>query len=118
MLSGSSDWASKLTPHLTHPTLYSACVSSKLHFRVPCSGRSPNLGLQPGGGGGGSSGWREALEPLSAKGTWGRSPGRADRVSAGPVVSNSEPLSPRGTPGLACGSAALLRWPNIINIAE
>ena len=36
----------------------------------------------------------------------GRSPGRADRVSAGPVVSNSEPLSPGRTPGLACGGAA------------
>ena len=33
----------------------------------------------------------------------GRSPGRADRVSAGSVVSNSEPLSPHRTPGLACG---------------
>ena len=39
------------------------------------------------------------------QGTWGRSPGRAGRVSAGPVVSNSEPLSPRRTPGLACGGA-------------
>ena len=29
-----------------------------------------------------------------------------DRVSAGPVVSNSEPLSPHWTPGLACGGAA------------
>ena len=38
----------------------------------------------------------------------GRSPGRADRLSAGPVVSNSEPLSPRRTPGLACGGAAQL----------
>ena len=36
----------------------------------------------------------------------GRSPGRADRVSAGPVVSNSEPLSPHRTLGLACGGAA------------
>ena len=35
-----------------------------------------------------------------------RSPGRADRVSAGPVVSNSEPLSPHRTPGLVCGGAA------------
>ena len=35
-----------------------------------------------------------------------RSPGRADRVRAGPVVSNSEPLSPGRTPGLACGGAA------------
>ena len=40
------------------------------------------------------------------QGTWGRAPGRADRVSVGPVVSNSEPLSPRRTPGLACGIAA------------
>ena len=35
----------------------------------------------------------------------GRSPGRADHVSAGPVVSNSQPLSGR-TLGLACGGAA------------
>ena len=41
------------------------------------------------------------------QGTWGRSPGRADRVSAGPVVSNSEPLSPCRTPGLACGGKAV-----------
>ena len=27
-------------------------------------------------------------------------------MSAGPVVSNSEPLSPHRTPGLACGGAA------------
>ena len=31
---------------------------------------------------------------------------RANRVSAGPVVSNSEPLSPHRTPGLVCGGAA------------
>ena len=35
----------------------------------------------------------------------GRSPGRADHVSAGPVVSNSQPLSGQ-TLGLACGGAA------------
>ena len=36
-----------------------------------------------------------AAYTLSVHVGWGRSPGRADRVSAGPVVSNSEPLSPR-----------------------
>ena len=47
---------------------------------------------------------------------WGRSPGRADRVSAGPVVSNSEPLSPHRTPGLACGGAA--QWYRSVKLAK
>ena len=46
----------------------------------------------------------------------GRSPGRADRVSAGPVVSNSEPLSPGRTMGLACSGAA--QWYRSVKVAK
>ena len=46
----------------------------------------------------------------------GRSPDRADRVSVGPVVSNSEPLSPGLTPGLACGGAA--QWYRSVKVAK
>ena len=45
-----------------------------------------------------------------------RSPGRADRVSAGPVVSNSEPLSPGRTQGLVCGGAA--QWYYSVKVAK